>query len=147
MTDKTAADDAFKNRCANAARTLAPLSGYFITRISFAAFAENDSLEIILRQGPSSPDVMIELSNFHYVSVSKPPEISGCFIDAISLIHLPKTPHPWPGDAASRVRRFDGLPELAWLRILGPAEVDAMASIVTVYTAVSDDEDSTDTTG
>ncbi|MET7355914.1 hypothetical protein [Streptomyces mirabilis] len=146
MTDRTAADDAFKNRCANAARTLAPLSGCFITRISFAAFAEDDSLEIILGKGPASPDVVIELSSLHYVSVSKPPEISGCFIDAISLIHLPKTPRPWPGDAAGRVRRFDGLPELAWLRVLGPADVDVMASIVTVYTAVSDDETSTDTT-
>ncbi|MEU9539191.1 hypothetical protein [Streptomyces mirabilis] len=105
-----------------------------------------DSLEIILRKGPASPDVLIELSNLHYISVSKPPEISGCFIDAISLIHLPKTPRPWPGDAAGRVRRCDGLPELAWLRVLGPTEADVMASIVTVCTAVSDDKASTDTT-
>ncbi|WP_328622843.1 hypothetical protein [Streptomyces sp. NBC_00354] len=30
--------------------------------------------------------------------------------------------------------------ELAWLRISGPAEVDVVASILTVYTAMSDDE-------
>jgi hypothetical protein len=89
---------------------------------------------------------VISLSNLRYVSVSKPPEISGCFIDAISLIHLPKTPHPWPEDAAGRVGRFDGLCELAWLRILGPAEVDVVASILTIYTAISDDAASTDPT-
>jgi hypothetical protein len=33
-----------------------------------------------------------------------------------------------------------GLSELAWLRIIGPTEVDVIASIVTVYTAMSDDE-------
>ncbi|MFC8824169.1 hypothetical protein ACFT9I_02285 [Streptomyces sp. NPDC057137] len=49
-------------------------------------------------------------------------------------------PHPWPDDAIGRVHRFDGLSELAWLRIVGPAEVEAIASIVTVYTAMSDDE-------
>jgi hypothetical protein len=32
------------------------------------------------------------------------------------------------------------LPELAWLRITGPTEVDVIASILTVYTAMSDDE-------
>ena len=78
---------------------------------------------------------MISLSNLRYVSVAKPLEISGSFIDAIFLIHLPKMPPQWPADAADRVGRFDGLCELAWLRILGPPEVDVVASIVTIYTA------------
>ncbi|WP_457028619.1 hypothetical protein [Kitasatospora sp. P5_F3] len=86
---------------------------------------------------------MISLSNLHHVSVAKPPQIAGSFIDEISLIHLPKLPHTWPADAARGVRRFDGLSDLAWLRIVGPAQVDAIGSIVTVYTAMSDDQAST----
>ncbi|MFI8393000.1 hypothetical protein [Streptomyces sp. NPDC085540] len=86
---------------------------------------------------------MLSLSNLDHVSVDKPPQIGGSFIDEISLIHLPVLPHPWPVGAADRVRRFDGLCELAWLQIVGPAEVDAVASIVTVYTAMSDDRAST----
>ncbi|MEW2373472.1 hypothetical protein AB0940_29485 [Streptomyces sp. NPDC006656] len=139
MTDTADARDAFKNRCTDAARTLAPCVGYFISRISFDAFAEEDSLEITLREGPWKPDVVIALSNLRYISVDKPPELVGSFIDEISLIHLPKLPYSWPADAAGRVRRFDGLCELVWLRIVGPAEVDAVASTVTVYTAMSDD--------
>ncbi|MFF2580646.1 hypothetical protein [Streptomyces goshikiensis] len=143
MTDRTEARDAFKNRCTNAARTLASCVGYSISRISFDGFAEEDSLEITLREGPWKPDVIICLSNLHHVSIDKPPQIAGSFIDEISLIHLPVLPHPWPADTTDRVRRFDGLCELAWLRIAGPAEVDAVAPIVTVYTAMSDDRAST----
>lgn len=144
MADETKAENAFKNRCSNAARTLAPCVGYFIHRVSFDAFAEEDSLEITLREGPWKPDIVISLSNLYHYRIEKPPTISGCFIDEISLIHLPKMPHPWPEEAAGRVSRFGGLSELVWLRILGPAEVEAVASIVTVYTAISDDEASMD---
>lgn len=138
MADHSEAESTFKNQCESAARTLAPLVGHFIDRVSFAAFNDDDSLEIALWAGPSKPDVVISLGGLRYVMVSKPPEISGCFVDEISLIHLPTTPHPWPEDAVGRVVRFDGLSELAWLRIIGPAEVDVMASIVTVYVAVGD---------
>ncbi|MCX4632310.1 hypothetical protein [Streptomyces sp. NBC_01443] len=140
MTGRSETESAFKNRCANAERMLASLTGYSISRISFEAFNEDDSMEITMRDGPTKPDVVISLSDLRYVAVSKPPEISGCFIDAISLTHLPEMPHPWPEDAAGRVGRFNGLNELAWLRISGPAEVDVVASILTVYTAMSDDE-------
>ncbi len=133
-----AVDGAFKSRCAHAAQVLAPLVGHFIERISFEAFNTEDSLEITLQGGPSRPDVVISLSGLHYVAVAKPPEISGCFIDEISLTHLPTTPRPWPEDAVGRLVRFDGLSELAWLRIVGPAEVGVMASTVTVYVAVGD---------
>ncbi|MFF5706587.1 hypothetical protein ACFY7H_29475 [Streptomyces sp. NPDC012794] len=139
----TEARDALKNRCTNAARTLASCVGYTISRISFDAFAEEDCLEITLREGPWKPDVVLSLSNLHHVSVDKPPQIGGSSIDEVSLTHLPVLPHPWPAGAADRVRRLDGLCELAWLRIFGPAEVDAVTSIVTLYTAMSDDRAST----
>ena len=43
-------------------------------------------------------------------------------------------------DAVDRLERTQDLPELVWLRIIGPVEVDAVASIVTVYRAPSEDE-------
>ncbi|MEH0573059.1 MULTISPECIES: hypothetical protein [Streptomyces] len=145
MPDTAGVEVRFKNRCANAAHTLASCVGYFIDRIVFSAFSEDDSLEIFLRQGPREPDVVISLANLHHISVDKPPQLSG-FVDKIFLIHLPKMPHPWPDEAAGLVRRFDGMPELAWLRIVGPTEVDVIASIVTIYAAPSDDEASTERT-
>ncbi|MFF3008057.1 hypothetical protein ACFVTF_35260 [Kitasatospora sp. NPDC057940] len=141
MTDRTEARDAFKNRCANAA--LAPRVGYSISRVSFENFAEEDSREITLREGPWNPDVVISLSGLHHVSVTKPPQMVGSFIDEISLIHLPKLPHSWPTDVTRRVRRFDGLDDLAWLRITGPAGIDAVASTMTVFTAMSENQAST----
>src|SRR3954447_20142084 len=89
--------------------------GYSVSRISFNVFAEEDSLEIALREGPWKPDVVISLSNLYHLSVDKRPPLDGNFIDEISLIHLPALPNPWPADAPDRVRRFDGLCELAWL--------------------------------
>ncbi|WP_225848787.1 hypothetical protein [Streptomyces sp. HPF1205] len=135
MTSPSTAENAFRNRCLSAARTLAPCVGYFIDRISFNAFGPDDALDISLVGGPSMPDVLISLSRLHHLSVAKPPDLSGSFVDEVSLVHLPALPHAWPGDVDDRVRRFEGLPELAWLRLHGPAEVDAIASAVTVYTA------------
>ncbi|MEV4041091.1 hypothetical protein [Streptomyces umbrinus] len=139
MTGKIDARDAFKNRCTNAARTLASCFGYSISCIAFDAFAEEDSLEITVREGPRQPGVIVSLANHHHVSIVKPPQIADSFIDEISLIHLPVLPHLWPAEVADRVWRSDELCELAWLRIAGPVEVDAVASIVTVYTAMSDE--------
>ncbi|MET8080508.1 hypothetical protein [Streptomyces sp. NPDC005303] len=139
MIDTTEADGAFRNRCANAARILAPCVGHVIHRIAFDAFPEADSLEIALRKGPHEPDVVISLAGVRYVSVAKDSGLEG-FVDEISLVHLPRTPCPWPAETAEMVGRFGGLPELAWLRIVGPVEVDVVASGVTVYSAMSDDE-------
>jgi len=143
VLDTTEADGAFQNRCANAARALAPCVGHVVHRIAFDAFPEADSLEITLRAGPHRPDVVISLGGVRYVSVAKDSDVEG-FVDEISLIHLPRTPWPWPAETAAMVGRFGGLPELAWLRIVGPVEVDVVASIVTVYSAMSDDEASVD---
>ncbi|MFE6845673.1 hypothetical protein [Streptomyces sp. NPDC057686] len=139
MTDTSEAEDAFKNRCAHGARTLARCVGYFVHRIAFDAFPDDDALEITLRDGPHEPDVLISLSGVRYVSVAKGADLHG-FVDDACLIHLPKMPHAWPDEAVGMVGRFGGLPELAWLRIVGPVEVDVVASVVTVYSATSDDE-------
>ncbi|GAA2086726.1 hypothetical protein [Actinomadura alba] len=128
----------FENVCRNAAKILASCEGYFIDRISFDIVDGHDALEIGLRQGPEWPDVTISLSGVHHLSIGKPPESSGCFVDEVSVIHAPASPHPWPEGLVS-VRRHDGLPELAWIRLIGPMDIEAVASTLTVFTAMSDD--------
>ncbi|MEV0912270.1 hypothetical protein [Streptomyces hokutonensis] len=146
MTGPNRAEGAFRNRCASAAKLLAPFVNHFIARVSFEAQDDEESLEITLRDGPERPEAIISLAGLRHVGLSKGPGISGYFVDAICVTHLPRTPLPWPEEAAALVRRFDGLEELVWLRLVGPAEIDVIASIVTVYVAMSDDEASTDPT-
>ncbi|MFJ9776718.1 hypothetical protein ACIRVF_36710 [Kitasatospora sp. NPDC101157] len=141
MVDEHAAPDAFKNRCTNAARRLESCTSYFVERISLNESNEDrkeNTLDVWLREGPRKPDVVISLSHLYSVRPWEPGPAPG-FIDGISLTHLPKLPSPWPADAVDRLDRSSDLPELVWLRITGPIEVDAVASIVTVYQAQSDD--------
>ncbi|MGW3328239.1 hypothetical protein [Streptomyces virginiae] len=141
MVDEHGATAAFKNRCTNAALTLESCISYSIDRISLAESDEDrkdTTLDVWLREGPWKPDVVISLSDLHSVRPWEPgPGVS--FIDGISLVHLPKLPLPWPAEAVGRLDRSEDLPELVWLRITGPIEVDAVAAIVTVYLAQSDD--------
>ncbi|MFB7619894.1 hypothetical protein [Kitasatospora sp. NPDC056181] len=140
MADEHGAADAFENRCTNAARTLESCISYFIERISLDESNEDrkgNTLDVWLREGPRKPDVVVSLSNLHSVRPWEP-GLGVSFIDGISLVHLPKLPLPWPAEAVGRLERSEGLPELVWLRIAGPIEVDAVAATVTVYQAQSD---------
>ncbi|WP_053703620.1 hypothetical protein [Streptomyces sp. WM6368] len=141
MVDEHGAPDAFKNRCTNAALTLESCISYSIERVSLHESNEDpkdNTLDVWLREGPWKPDVVISLANLRSV---RPWEtgLGVSFIDGISLVHLPELPLPWPAEAVGRLDRSEDLPELVWLRITGPLEVDALASIVTVYVAQSDD--------
>ncbi|MER5625686.1 hypothetical protein ABT061_32075 [Streptosporangium sp. NPDC002544] len=113
--------------------------------MSFDVINGRDALEIGLRQGPEWPDITISLESLYHLSISKPPESSGCFVDEISVLHLPTSPRPWP-DGFTVVRRHRGLPELALLRLAGPMEIEVVASILTVFTAMSDDLAATEPT-
>ncbi|MFD7912824.1 hypothetical protein ACFV30_19225 [Streptomyces sp. NPDC059752] len=141
MVDEYEAPDAFENRCTNAALTLESCINYSIDRISLDESNEDrkdNTLDVWLREGPWKPDVVISLSNLHSVRPWEP-GLGTSFIDGISLVHLLKLPLPWPAEAVGRLERSEDLSELVWLRITGPLEVDAVASIVTVYVARSDD--------
>ncbi|MFE2937312.1 hypothetical protein [Streptomyces sp. NPDC059278] len=141
MADEHGATDAFKNRCTNAARTLESCISYFIERVSLDESNEDrkdNTLDVWLREGPRKPDVVVLLSNLYSVRPWEP-GLGFSFIDGISLVHLPKLPLPWPTEAAGRLDRSEGLPDLVWLRIAGPIEVDVVAATVTVYQAQSDD--------
>jgi hypothetical protein len=100
---------------------------------------KENTLEVWLREGPWKPDVVISLANLCSVRPWDP-DFGWSFIDEISLTHLPKLPLPWPVEAVGRLERTEDLPELAWLRIMGPIEVDAVAAIVAIYQAPSEDD-------
>ncbi|MFG3584731.1 hypothetical protein [Streptomyces sp. NPDC047990] len=140
MTDAVEAEDAFKNRCLRAARMLAPCVSYFVERVSFGAMNEGDCVDVFLRESPHKPDIVISLTCLHHVETEDSTASQGSFIDEILVEHLPRLPHPWPDDAIGLIDRSFELPELVRLRIVGPSEVDVVASCLTVYTAMSDDE-------
>lgn len=121
---------------------LAPCVSYFVERISFGTVDDGDCVDVFLREGPHKPDIVISLTYLHHVETAEPTEVWGSFIDEILLDHLPRMPHAWPADAIGLVDRSAELPELVRLRIGGPSEVDVIASALTVYTAMSDDETS-----
>jgi hypothetical protein len=135
VVDEHRVPDAFKNRCVNAARILRSYDGYFIERIALNegnADSKENTLDVGLHDGPHKPSVVISLASLYSVRPLDP-EFDWSFTDEISLTHLPKLPLPWPIEAHGRLERTESVPELAWLRISGPAEVDALAAIVTVY--------------
>ncbi|MFD5563517.1 hypothetical protein [Kitasatospora griseola] len=141
MTDQHARIDAHRNRCTNAALALQSCLDHFIERVSLDESNEDgkaNTLDVWLREGPSTPDVVISLAGLRSVRPWQPGPEPSC-IDGISLTHLPELPLPWPAEAVGRLDRTEDLPGLVWLRITGPLEIDAVASIVTVYWAPSDD--------
>jgi hypothetical protein len=140
MSDAVEAADAFKNRCLRAARMLAPCVSYFVERVTFGAVDDGDCVDVFLREGPHKPDVVISLAYLHHVEAGDSIAVQGSFIDEILVEYLPRLPHPWPDDAIGLIDRSAALPELVRLRIAGPSEVDVVASCLTAYTAMSDDE-------
>ncbi|WP_063764854.1 hypothetical protein [Streptomyces aureus] len=140
MSDAVEAEDAVKNRCLRAARILAPCVSYFVERVSFGAVDDGVGVDVFLREGPHKPDIVISLTYLHHFETGDPTAVQGSFIDDIMVDHLPRLPHPWPDDAIGLIDRSADLPALVRLRIAGPAKVDVVASALTVYTALSDDE-------
>ncbi|SDO81642.1 hypothetical protein [Actinacidiphila guanduensis] len=124
--------DTFKVRCADAAYRLAPLAGHFVTRIALDSLGGQDMLEVAVGDGAGTLEATVRLGGLRHLAISKPAEIQDCFVERIALHHLPKAPEPWPAGTAGFARRLYGLDELAWLRIEGPAEVEAVAAEVTV---------------
>ncbi|MGE7386254.1 hypothetical protein ACQKM2_12345 [Streptomyces sp. NPDC004126] len=140
MADEHGAGDAFRNRCTNAAPALQSFIHHSIERISLDESNEDrkdNTLDVWLiapwsNGEPRMPDLVISLANLYSVRPWEP-DLCPSFIDGISLVHLPKLPSPWPAGAADRLDRTEELPELVWLRIPGPLEVDAVAAILTIY--------------
>jgi hypothetical protein len=123
----------FQRACAEAGRVLSGAEGYFVERISFGVDGDADHLDIGLRHGPGKPDILVSFTRLYHARVSKPPEASGSFADALEVVYLPRGSGSWPADAERLMQRHAGLPELLRFRLVGPTEVDVIASAVTVY--------------
>ncbi|MCE7005935.1 hypothetical protein LWC34_24340 [Kibdelosporangium philippinense] len=120
------------NRWEDEARALSGCVGYFIERVTVVAFGDEDSMEVALMstRGTGKPDVIISMSGIYSLAMTKPRELGPGFVDEISLTHLPPSPESW---AIAKCQGVDH--ELVWVRIVGPTEVDVVASIVQVYEA------------
>ncbi|WP_378730724.1 hypothetical protein [Nocardia brasiliensis] len=128
----------FENVCHRANETLVSCEGYFIHRVAFDIIDGGDALEILLRHSPHKPDITISLERVYLLSIDKAAESWGCSLDKASVVHLPVPPAPWPNGFTS-IRRHPGLPELARIQLIGPMEIEIVASILTVFIASSDD--------
>jgi hypothetical protein len=117
---------------AKALSELAPqLIGGFIDRISYTAVGTRDYLDIWLVRGPDLGDVVLSFEVVRYLSIDKSDELEQSFVDEIQVSVLPET-GDWPDGAERLVRRFSGLPELLWVKLVGPAQVELVCQVSTV---------------
>lgn len=126
-------DSEFQRACAEASQVLSAAEGYFVEHISLGVDGDVDRLNISLRYGPPKPDILVSFTRLYHTRVTKPPEASGSFADALEVVYLPRTEAGWPADAERLVTRHPGLPELVWFRLIGPTELDVIASTVTLF--------------
>jgi hypothetical protein len=117
---------------AKALSELAPqLIGSFIDRISYSAVGTRDCLDVWLVRGPNQGGVVLSFEVVRYISIDKPDELEQSFVDEIQVSVLPET-GDWPDGVERLVRRFPGLPELFWIKFVGPAQIELVCQVATV---------------
>jgi len=129
------ANDALSGLVARTNHILAENIGAFIDAVSFQVLGDQDRFCLVLRSAPNRPDVTILLDDVHMASIQKPPDASGSFVDEAWVKVLPKVPALWPADAEALVVRHEHLPDLIWLKVVGPTAVDVVAATITVSVA------------
>jgi hypothetical protein len=107
------------------------LEGSFIDRVLYGASGSRDCLDVWLAREPGLGDFVLSFEVARFLSISKLEEIEQSFIDEVRVFLLPQE-GAWPEGAEQRVRRFPGLPELIWVRLIGPAEVDVISQVLTI---------------
>ncbi|MGW5154800.1 hypothetical protein ACWEPN_04875 [Nonomuraea wenchangensis] len=105
--------------------------------VAFAALGERDQLDIKIVQTRTWPMVSLLLEDVRHVTVGKGPDIESSFIDEIILTPLLRTARTWPAGADGLVTRLDGLPDLYWLRLVGPTTIMAISAIMTISTSLA----------
>jgi hypothetical protein len=128
------AKSGFERTCAHARSILAELEGYFIEQICHSA--EGNSLLIHLQERPTRPDVIVLLNGLRYLSVGDTHDLDGCFVDELGLTFIPGSQAQWPEGLTGPGPRGSGLPDMVWLRIIGPTHVEAVATIVQIFTSM-----------
>lgn len=106
--------------------------GHFLRSISFTVLQGEDSLDISLFSAPGSPELVIKAEGVYHFSTSKPESLAGVFVDEFSLRYIPKTSAAWPDGIGGNLGPRPGvMPDLFWLQIIGPAEIDVVARFLT----------------
>ncbi|MEV5414432.1 hypothetical protein AB0K60_37050 [Thermopolyspora sp. NPDC052614] len=116
-------------------QVFAHCEGSFIDSVATYATGAVDYVDVKLTQCQKSEFVSMLLEGVRYFSISKGDDIGGSFVDQISVTYLPRVGSPWPEEAEKLVVRFEGLPELYWLRTVGPTEMHAIAAKMVVLTS------------
>ncbi|MEV4359346.1 hypothetical protein [Nonomuraea sp. NPDC049625] len=128
-------DNTVQMTCERAGAVLAHCAGGFLDTVAFAALGERDYLDIKIVQTLKWPMVSLLLEDVRHVTVDKGPDIASSLVDEITLTPLLRTATTWPSEADGLVTRFDGLPDLYWLRLVGPTMITAVGAIMTVSTS------------
>jgi hypothetical protein len=122
-----------ERECTRISRMLEQCEGSFLAEISYFARDGDEAVAIKLAQVPRLESMEIKMGSIRYLNIDKPPGIDGLFVDQVELLHLPRLPLSWPGEAEGLVRRFKELPELAWFRLVGPAEIQVIGERLTSF--------------
>jgi hypothetical protein len=130
-----AANDEMEGLALAANEILAASVGSFIDGMSFQMMGDRDLYGLTLRVGPGKPDVVIALGCVYRISVGKPPDAVGSFVDEARVSLLPQHPALWPDGAEELVRRHENLPNLFWLKVIGPTTVDVVGANLSVSLA------------
>jgi hypothetical protein len=72
------------------------------------------------------------LDDVHRAFIQKRPDAAGSFVDEAWVKVLPNAPASWPGGAEALVVRHEHLPDLIWLKVVGPTTVDVIAATIVV---------------
>jgi hypothetical protein len=121
-----------ESACKNFQELFASCEGSYVDAVAFSAVGERDYLDFKLIQTQKWEVVTVLLEDVRYFKISKGDDLVSVFVDEISVSYLPKIDQPWPDGAEGLVTRFGGLPELYWVRVVGPATISAVAAIMTV---------------
>lgn len=121
--------------CESFNRVFESCEGCFIDAVIFNADGDSDYLELRLIQTQKWELATVLLERVRYFNIDKGPEIGGSFVDEIKVTHLPAGNLPWPAEAESLVVRFDGLPDLYWVQVIGPTPISGISQIMTVSTS------------
>jgi|GEM_PF-5917747 len=124
-------DSSFADRCRRMNVTASGFVGAFIHRMSSVSTGRHSHVDLSLTQVPEIGDVMISMENIWYLKAEGMTAMEQSFVDGVSVTHL-SADGDWPIEARSMATWFDGIPDLAMVRIEGPTPVDVVCSIVSI---------------
>ncbi|MFI0417422.1 hypothetical protein [Spongiactinospora sp. 9N601] len=106
--------------------------GGFLESVGFGTTGEEDHVDIQISQAQGWELVTVRLHGVRHFAIGKGPDIMGSFVDEVSAVPLPAGDPVWPVEVSGLITRFPGLPDLYWVRVVGPTELICLATVLTV---------------